>query len=103
AMRPTEGMLLVPYFTAIGMSLNLSLIVEQPQLVGGIVVGLLALKAGVLYMLGRRVGLAAQPSRRLALVIAQGGEFAFVLFTAGPAAGGGGRRGGGVPFSCGAR
>ena len=48
-----------------------------------IVAGLLAVKSGVLYLLGRRAGLEAGPSRRLALAIAQGGEFAFVLFTAG--------------------
>ena len=65
------------------MSLNLALIVERPHLVIAIVVGLLAVKSGVLYLLGRRAGLEAAPARRLALAIAQGGEFAFVLFTAG--------------------
>ncbi|MBO0741354.1 MAG: cation:proton antiporter, partial [Hyphomicrobiaceae bacterium] len=86
-IAPFEGLLLGLFFTAIGMSLNLALIVEQPYLVLAIVVGLLALKASVLYVLARRTGLAAQPSRRLALAIAQGGEFAFVLFTAGLASG----------------
>ena len=61
--------------------------VEQPHLVIAIVAGLLAVKSGVLYLLGRRAGLEAGPSRRLALAIAQGGEFAFVLFTAGLAVG----------------
>jgi glutathione-regulated potassium-efflux system protein KefB len=65
------------------MSLNLALVVEQPRLVLAIVVGLLAVKSAVLYVLGRRAGLEAGPSRRLALAIAQGGEFAFVLFTTG--------------------
>jgi glutathione-regulated potassium-efflux system protein KefB len=86
-IAPFEGLLLGLFFTAIGMSLNLALIVEQSHLVIAIVVGLLALKAGVLYLLARRAGLAAQPSRRLALAIAQGGEFAFVLFTASLASG----------------
>jgi glutathione-regulated potassium-efflux system protein KefB len=40
----------------------------------------------VLYVLGRRAGLEPGPSRRFALAIAQGGEFAFVLFTAGVSA-----------------
>ena len=52
-----------------------------------VVAGLLAIKSVILYVLGRRAGLEAGPSRRLALAIAQGGEFAFVLFTAGAAAG----------------
>src|SRR6185295_7241274 len=86
-IAPFEGLLLGLFFTAIGMSLNLGLIVERPHLVVAIVAGLLTVKAGVLYLLGRRVGLEAGPSRRLALAIAQGGEFAFVLFTSGMAAG----------------
>ena len=40
----------------------------------------------MLYVLGRRAGLEPGPSRRFALAIAQGGEFAFVLFTAGVSA-----------------
>jgi glutathione-regulated potassium-efflux system protein KefB len=86
-IAPFEGLLLGLFFTAIGMSLNLGLIVERPQLVMGIVVGLLAVKAGVLYVLGRRAGLDSGPARRLALAISQGGEFAFVLFGAGVTAG----------------
>jgi glutathione-regulated potassium-efflux system protein KefB len=86
-IAPFEGLLLGLFFTAIGMSLNLALVVEQPRLVLAIVAGLLAVKAGILYLLARRAGLEAGPSRRLALAIAQGGEFAFVLFGAGLAAG----------------
>jgi glutathione-regulated potassium-efflux system protein KefB len=82
-IAPFEGLLLGLFFTAVGMSLNLALVVEQPRLVLAIVVGLLAVKSAVLYVLGRRAGLEAGPSRRLALAIAQGGEFAFVLFTTG--------------------
>jgi len=62
-------------------------VVESPNLVLAIVVGLLAVKCLVLFRLGRRAGLEAGPSRRLALAIAQGGEFAFVLFTSGVSAG----------------
>jgi glutathione-regulated potassium-efflux system protein KefB len=86
-IAPFEGLLLGLFFTAIGMSLNLGLAVDSPYLVGAIVVGLLAIKSAVLMLLGRRMGLEAGPSRRLGLAIAQGGEFAFVLFTAGVGAG----------------
>jgi glutathione-regulated potassium-efflux system protein KefB len=86
-IAPFEGLLLGLFFTAIGMSLNLALIVERPQLVIAVVAGLMAVKSGILYLLGRRAGLEAGPSRRLALAIAQGGEFAFVLFTTGLAVG----------------
>ncbi len=86
-IAPFEGLLLGLFFTAIGMSLNLALVVERPHLVLAIVAGLLAVKAAILYLLARRAGLERGPSRRLALAIAQGGEFAFVLFGAGLAVG----------------
>jgi glutathione-regulated potassium-efflux system protein KefB len=86
-IAPFEGLLLGLFFTAIGMSLNLGLIVEKPDLVLAIVAGLLAIKGVILFALGRRMGLEAGPARRLALVLSQGGEFAFALFAAGGAAG----------------
>jgi glutathione-regulated potassium-efflux system protein KefB len=86
-IAPFEGLLLGLFFTAIGMSLNLGLIVENPGLVLAIVAGLLVIKALILFALGRRMGLDTGPARRLALVLSQGGEFAFALFAAGGAAG----------------
>jgi len=86
-IAPFEGLLLGLFFTAIGMSLNLGLIATKPLLIFGVVAGLLAIKAFVLYVIGRRAGLEKGPSRRLGIGLAQGGEFAFVLFTAGVAAG----------------
>jgi glutathione-regulated potassium-efflux system protein KefB len=86
-IAPFEGLLLGLFFTAIGMSLNLGLIGTMPLLVFGVVAGLLAVKAIMLYLIGRRAGLESGPARRLGLALAQGGEFAFVLFTAGVSAG----------------
>jgi glutathione-regulated potassium-efflux system protein KefB len=82
-IAPFEGLLLGLFFTAIGMSLNLGLIVQSPNLVLAIVGGLLAIKGLILFTLGRRLGLESGPARRLALALSQGGEFAFVLFAAG--------------------
>ena len=48
-----------------------------------LVVGLVAIKAIILYGLGRWWGMNGTAARRLGLVISQGGEFAFVLFAAG--------------------
>ena len=87
-IAPFEGLLLGLFFTAIGMSLNLVLLVAQPLLVVGLVLGLVAVKAVVLGSLGMwREGLAAKPARRLGLSLSQGGEFAFLLATVGVAAG----------------
>jgi glutathione-regulated potassium-efflux system protein KefB len=85
-IAPFEGLLLGLFFTAVGMSLNLGLVAQKPALVLAVVAGLLAVKIAVLYVLGRRAGLESGPARRFALAIAQGGEFAFVLFTAGVSA-----------------
>ncbi|MET0193020.1 MAG: NAD-binding protein, partial [Hyphomicrobiaceae bacterium] len=85
-IAPFEGLLLGLFFTAIGMSLNLGLVAAKPMLVLSVVAALLTVKIVVLYLLGRRAGLESGPARRFALAIAQGGEFAFVLFTAGVSA-----------------
>jgi glutathione-regulated potassium-efflux system protein KefB len=86
-IQPFEGLLLGVFFTAIGMQLNLDLLVSRPQLAFGLVILLLSVKAAVLYGLGRWHGLEVWPARRFAIAISQGGEFAFVLLTAGSAAG----------------
>jgi glutathione-regulated potassium-efflux system protein KefB len=86
-IAPFEGLLLGLFFTAIGMSLNLGLIAQSPYLVAAIVTGLVAIKSAILFGLGRRIGLESAPARRLALVLSQGGEFAFALFAAGTTAG----------------
>jgi glutathione-regulated potassium-efflux system protein KefB len=86
-IAPFEGLLLGLFFTAIGMSLNLGLVVSSPQLVLAIVAGLLVIKAFVLFVLVRRWGLESGPARRVALVLSQGGEFAFALFATGATAG----------------
>jgi glutathione-regulated potassium-efflux system protein KefB len=82
-IQPFEGLLLGLFFTAIGMTIDLKLLVEEPGLILALVAGLVAIKAIVLYALGRWQGLERGPARRLGLALAQGGEFAFVLFTVG--------------------
>jgi Kef-type K+ transport system membrane component KefB len=82
-IEPFEGLLLGLFFTVIGMSLNLRIIVEQPALIVLLAAGLIAAKTAILYVVGRWHGHEARPARRLALATAQGGEFAFVLFSAG--------------------
>jgi glutathione-regulated potassium-efflux system protein KefB len=78
-IQPFEGLLLGLFFTAIGMSLDLSLIVREWQLVLMLVSGLVLVKAGVLFAVGRLSGLTTPQSRRLAIILSQGGEFAFVI------------------------
>ncbi len=80
-IEPFKGLLLGLFFIAVGMSVNVGLIAERPAVVAGLVLGLVALKALVLYGLGRWSLKRNEPSLSLAIVISQGGEFAFVLFS----------------------
>ncbi|HEY6941849.1 monovalent cation:proton antiporter-2 (CPA2) family protein [Dokdonella sp.] len=81
-IEPFRGLLLGLFFISVGMSLDMHLAMAQPQLVGILLLALVVLKAVVLYGVGR--GLAREDhaqSLALAALLAQGGEFAFVVFT----------------------
>ncbi len=80
-IEPFKGLLLGLFFIAVGMSVSLGLIVERPFLVGGLVLALVVLKGAVLYGLGRFSLKQDEPALSLGVVISQGGEFAFVLFS----------------------
>lgn len=79
-IEPFKGLLLGLFFMAVGMSLNLGLIVDTPLAVATVVIMLIGIKFAVLFGLGKWVGLDTPSARRLGLVISQGGEFAFVVF-----------------------
>lgn len=85
-LKPFEGLLLGLFFTGIGMSLEIDVLLSEPVTVLLALLALLGVKGAVLYGLGRYQGLDDWASRRLALSLSQGGEFAFVLMTAGVAA-----------------
>ncbi|MDN5850467.1 MAG: monovalent cation:proton antiporter-2 (CPA2) family protein, partial [Nitrococcus sp.] len=76
---PFRGLLLGLFFIAVGMSINVGLIVAQPLLVVALAVGLTAAKALILYAIAYIKGVHGREARRLALYLAQGGEFAFVV------------------------
>jgi glutathione-regulated potassium-efflux system ancillary protein KefC len=86
-IEPFKGLLLGLFFISVGMGLNLGLIVEQPVAVTAFVVGLLGAKSLAVYILGRLWGMGRTASKNLAVSIAQGGEFAFVIFGAAVTAG----------------
>jgi glutathione-regulated potassium-efflux system protein KefB len=86
-IQPFEGLLLGLFFTAIGMTIDVRLLLDEPVVILTLVAGLIVAKALILYALGRWQGLEPGPARRLGIALSQGGEFAFVLFTVGYAAG----------------
>jgi len=79
-IEPFKGLLLGLFFIAVGMSANLALILKQPLLLLALTLGLLVVKALVVILLGLAMRGPVPSTRKLALALAQGGEFAFVLF-----------------------
>lgn len=81
AIEPFESLLLGLFFIAVGMGIPLALLAAKPLLIGGIGLGIVVLKALTLYAGRRAVGGADSVARPLAVLLACGGEFAFVLFS----------------------
>ena len=79
-IEPFKGLLLGVFFISVGASVDFALIGDQPGLVAGIVFGLMALKAVVLFVLGVMGKLKLDQRLLFSLSMAQGSEFAFVLF-----------------------
>ncbi len=79
---PFRSILLGLFFLAVGMLLDVDVVIAQPLLVVGLAVALIAIKVGVIFSLGRFFGLTSSASIIMALLLSQGGEFGFVLFAA---------------------
>lgn len=79
-IEPFKGLLLGLFFIAVGMSVNIGLVAARPFLVVGLVLGLVALKMVALFAIGRWAFRSTEQALSMAIVISQGGEFAFVLF-----------------------
>ncbi|GED42984.1 potassium transporter [Cobetia marina] len=84
---PFKGLLLGLFFMAVGMSVDVSLVMERPLTVLGLTLALMVGKVLVITLVGRVARLKLAEALPLAAVLAQGGEFDFVLLTAGMAAG----------------
>ena len=78
-VEPFKGLLLGLFFIAVGMSLNMQTIISDPGTIAILVLGLFLIKGITLYALGRANGLEPPSARALAVAVAQGGEFAFVV------------------------
>nr|WP_319555320.1 glutathione-regulated potassium-efflux system protein KefB [uncultured Vibrio sp.] len=82
AIEPFKGLLLGLFFIAVGMSVNLGLLALQPLEILATVVALVTAKGLVLYALARAARVRPKARSRMAAILSQGGEFAFVIFTA---------------------
>ncbi|KQZ91651.1 monovalent cation:proton antiporter-2 (CPA2) family protein [Pseudomonas sp. Root562] len=83
-IEPFKGLLLGLFFMSVGMGANLSLLLREPIVVLGLTVLLIAVKLPLLFILGQLAGALNKVSAiRLGIVLAAGGEFAFVVFKIG--------------------
>jgi len=81
-IEPFKGLLLGLFFIAVGMSIDFGVLMAQPGLMALVVVGFLALKFVVIYTLAKAMDVPYQQRPVFTLLLAQGGEFAFVVFQA---------------------
>lgn len=82
-IEPFKGLLLGLFFISVGSQIDFGFIARSPGLVSGLVVGVMAVKLGVLYALARVFRLSGPARWLFALGLAQVGEFAFVLLSFG--------------------
>ena len=81
-IEPFKGLLLGLFFIAVGMSINFGVLIASPWLMALLVIGFMAIKLVVIYALAKAMGLPYQERPVFTLLLAQGGEFAFVVFQA---------------------
>ena len=81
-IEPFRGLLLGLFFLAVGMSLDLMLVARDWTAIAMIVGAFLVVKAGGIYLIARLFKARHPEAVHRALLMAQGGEFAFVLYTA---------------------
>ncbi len=78
-IEPFRGLLLGLFFLAVGMTLDLRVVLDNPGQVLLLVVALLAVKTAVIALLARCFGTPWKGALPMGLLLSQGGEFAFVL------------------------
>ncbi len=81
-IEPFKGLLLGLFFISVGMSIDFGLLKTQPAIVLGLLGSFIVLKVLTLWIVARVFGVSNKQRWLFALLIAQGSEFAFVVFTA---------------------
>ncbi len=85
-MAPFKGLLLGLFFIAVGMSMDFSVLTREPVRVAVLVVALVGIKAIAQWMLASRFEVPPPHRAYFAILLSQGGEFAFVVMAASLAA-----------------
>lgn len=80
-LEPFKGLLLGLFFIAVGASINFAMVIENPVEISLMVVGVIALKALVLFVVASFFKIKVDQKLLIAVGLAQVGEFAFVLLS----------------------
>jgi glutathione-regulated potassium-efflux system ancillary protein KefC len=81
-LEPFKGLLLGLFFIAVGMSIDFSVVLAQPGWVAAIVLGFLLVKTAVMIAIARWMPIPLAERPVFVILLAQGGEFGFVVFQA---------------------
>ena len=79
AIEPFKGLLLGLFFISVGMTVDFTLLFSRPFVIIGLIAGLFLLKGIVLWVIARQTGMPRHERPLFIMLVAQGGEFAFVL------------------------
>jgi Kef-type K+ transport system membrane component KefB len=85
-MAPFKGLLLGLFFIAVGMSIDFGVLMREPLRVAVLVVALVGIKTIALWLLADKFDVPASQRGYFAILLSQGGEFAFVVMAASMAA-----------------
>ncbi|GJX13110.1 K(+) efflux antiporter 3, chloroplastic [Tanacetum coccineum] len=80
-IRPFRGLLLGLFFVTTRTSIDTQLLIREWSNVLSLLAGLIVIKTLIIRAIGPRVGLTLQESVRIGLLLSQGGEFGFVVFS----------------------
>lgn len=86
-IQPFKGLLLGLFFIGVGMSIDFGTLVHQPLLIATLLVGFMLLKAALMWLIGPLLGVPKRQRGLFAILIGQGSEFAFVIFSTAQMAG----------------
>ncbi|MES2878753.1 MAG: glutathione-regulated potassium-efflux system protein KefC [Pseudomonadota bacterium] len=81
-IEPFKGLLLGLFFIAVGMSIDFGVLRQSAGTMALIVLGFLSIKSVVIYAVARQMKVPFQERPVFTLLLAQGSEFAFVVFQA---------------------
>jgi glutathione-regulated potassium-efflux system ancillary protein KefC len=85
-IEPFKGLLLGLFFIAVGMGVDFGVLARSPGLMAAIVLGFLLAKLALIYAIARQMEVPFQERPVFSVLLAQGGEFAFVVFQTAAAA-----------------